>query len=100
MASLRFLAVHAHPDDEVIGTGGTFARYAAEGIHTALVCCTRGEEGEIHDPDLDPSEAAPRLGAIREGELRAATAILGIAEVRLLGYRDSGMAGTTANADP
>ncbi len=100
MASLTLLAVHAHPDDEVIGTGGTFVRYGAEGVRTALVCCTRGEEGEIHDPDLDPAEAAPRLGAIREGELRAAAAILGIAELRFLGYRDSGMDGTAANANP
>lgn len=100
MASLTFLAVHAHPDDEVIATGGTFARYAAEGVRTALVCCTRGEEGEIHDPALDPVEAAPRLDTIREAELRAAAAILGIGDLRILGYRDSGMAGTPANANP
>lgn len=97
---LTFLAVHAHPDDEAIGTGGTFARYAAEGIHTVLVCCTRGEEGEIHDPDLGEQEARPRLGAIREGELRAAAALLGIHELHFLGYRDSGMIGTPPNANP
>lgn len=97
---LTFLAVHAHPDDEAIGTGGTFARYADEGIHTVLVCCTRGEEGEIHDPDLDVAEAKPRLGAIREGELRAAADILGIAELHFLNYRDSGMMGTAPNANP
>jgi N-acetyl-1-D-myo-inositol-2-amino-2-deoxy-alpha-D-glucopyranoside deacetylase len=96
-ATLTLLAVHAHPDDEVICMGGTFARYAAEGLRTALVCCTRGEEGMIHDPALDPAEACPRLGAIREGELRAAARILGIAEVHVLGYRDSGM---PANANP
>src|SRR2546423_7400234 len=77
--------------------GGTFARYAAEGLHTALVCCTRGEEGGILDPALDPAEARPRLGAIREGELRAAAAILGVAAVHMLGYRDSGL---PANANP
>lgn len=97
---LTFLAVHAHPDDEAIGTGGTFVRYAAEGIHTVLVCCTRGEEGEIHDPSLDVEEARPRLGAIREGELRAAAAILDIDELHILGYRDSGMMGTAPNANP
>ena len=95
--TLTLLAVHAHPDDEVICMGGTFARYAAEGLRTALVCCTRGEEGMIHDPVLDPAEAYPRLGAIREGELRAAAGILGIAEVHVLGYRDSGL---PANATP
>ena len=98
--TLTLLAVHAHPDDEVICMGGTFARYAAEGLRTALVCCTRGEEGMIHDPALDPAEARPRLGAIREGELRAAAGILGIAEVQVLGYHDSGMPGMPANANP
>lgn len=97
---LTFLAVHAHPDDESICTAGTFARYAAAGVRTALVCCTRGEEGEIRDPALDATEAQPRLGAIREAELRAATAVLGIAELHLLGYRDSGMAGAESNANP
>ena len=95
--TLTLLAVHAHPDDEVICMGGTFARYAAEGLRTALVCCTRGEEGMIHDPALDPSEARSRLGAIREGELRAAAGILGIAEVHVLDYRDSGL---PDNANP
>jgi len=95
--TLTLLAVHAHPDDEVICMGGTFARYAAEGLRTALVCCTRGEEGMIHDPALDPAEARSRLGAIRECELRAAAAILGIAEVHVLGYRDSGL---PANTNP
>jgi N-acetyl-1-D-myo-inositol-2-amino-2-deoxy-alpha-D-glucopyranoside deacetylase len=95
--TLTLLAVHAHPDDEVICMGGTFARYAAEGLHTALVCCTRGEEGRILDPTLDPAEARPRLGAIREGELRAACRILGIAKLHMLGYHDSGL---PANANP
>jgi N-acetyl-1-D-myo-inositol-2-amino-2-deoxy-alpha-D-glucopyranoside deacetylase len=94
---LTLLAVHAHPDDEVICMGGTLARYAAEGMRTALVCCTRGEEGGILDPALDPAEARPRLGAIREGELHAACGILGIAKVHMLGYRDSGL---PANANP
>ncbi|MEM2983550.1 MAG: PIG-L family deacetylase, partial [Candidatus Bathyarchaeia archaeon] len=40
------LAVHAHPDDESLSTGGTLAKYAAQGVETFLVCCTRGEEGE------------------------------------------------------
>lgn len=96
---LTFMAVHAHPDDESIGTGGTFARYAAEGLRTVLVTCTRGEEGEIHDPALDAVMDQPRLGQIREGELRAATSALGIGALYLLPYRDSGMAGTPANAN-
>lgn len=98
--NLRLMIVHAHPDDEVFGTGGTLLRYAEEGASTVLVCCTLGEEGEIHDPNLDPTEAKPRLGQIREGELRCAANILQIGSVELLGYRDSGMAGTPENDNP
>lgn len=96
---LTLMTVHAHPDDE-IWTGGILADAANRGIHTVLVTATLGEEGEIHDPDLDPEEARHRLAAIREEELARAAAILGIAEVHLLRYRDSGMVGTPANANP
>lgn len=97
---LCLLAVHAHPDDEAIGTGGVLARYAAEGVEVALVCATRGENGEIVDPSLDPEVALPRLGEIREGELRQACAALGVSSLHFLGYRDSGMAGTPENSHP
>lgn len=97
---LTLLVVHAHPDDECLGTGGTLARYSAEGVRTVLVTATKGEEGEIHDPDLTEEEARPRLAEIREGELRRACAILGVGTLEFLGYRDSGMMGTEANARP
>ena len=100
MTELSFLAVHAHPDDESITMGGTLARYAQEGIRTTLVTATRGEVGEILDKDLDPQEAAPRLASIREGELRAACAILGVHELVFLGYEDSGMMGEARNSVP
>ena len=44
-ADRRMLVVHAHPDDETIGTGATMAKYAASGAHVTLVTCTLGEEG-------------------------------------------------------
>src|SRR5437588_4298280 len=94
---LCLMTVHAHPDDEVVSTGGTLARYAAEGIETVLVCATRGEEGEIHDPDLDPKEAQGRLAEIRTQELNCAKEALGIKVLEFLEYRDSGMAGTPPN---
>jgi LmbE family N-acetylglucosaminyl deacetylase len=99
-AKLTLMIVHAHPDDEVIGSGGTFLRYAEEGLATVLVCCTSGEEGEIVDPSFDQAEAKPRLGEIRREELREAAAVLKIGAVELLGYRDSGMAGTEPNENP
>src|SRR5262245_53646132 len=91
---LTLMIVHAHPDDEVIGSGGTFARYAAEGIRTVLVTATLGEEGQIVVPDLNTPEVKARLAEVRREELRKAVAILDISDQEFLGYRDSGMAGT------
>lgn len=96
------LFVHAHPDDESMGTGGTIARLVAEGSRVHLVTCTDGAEGEIHDPTLDQEEARPRLAEIRGAELACSVAALGNGAIQqhLLGYRDSGMMGTDANAHP
>ncbi|RIQ21213.1 N-acetyl-1-D-myo-inositol-2-amino-2-deoxy-alpha-D-glucopyranoside deacetylase [Jiangella rhizosphaerae] len=93
----RLLLVHAHPDDESIGTGATMARYAAEGAHVTLVTCTQGEQGEIVLPEL--AHLAPEhddaLGPHRAGELADAMAQLKVTDHRFLGgpgrYRDSGM---------
>lgn len=98
--SLTLMAVHAHPDDEAIGTGGMFARYAAEGVHTVLVTCTLGEEGEIVDADLDTPQNHAHLADIRREELRSAVAQLGIEHLEVLPYRDSGMIGTPSNEHP
>ncbi len=100
MRPVTILAVRPHPDDECTGTGGIIAYYTSRGVPVGVLTCTLGEEGEILDPDLDPEEARPRLGDIREGELRAACKVLGVSELRLLGYRDSGMQGTEANQRP
>ncbi|MFN8525439.1 MAG: PIG-L family deacetylase [Chloroflexota bacterium] len=99
-ARVDFLAVRPHPDDESSATGGLLAKYAAAGLRTGVVTCTGGEEGEIHDPDLVYEEAFPRLRHIRERELREACEVLGVSEIHLLGYRDSGMMGTDANKHP
>ena len=97
---LTLMIVHAHPDDEVIGSGGTFAHYSDQGVRTVLVTATLGEEGEIVVPDLNTPEVKARLADVRREELRRATAILGIAHQEFLGYRDSGMAGTASNQHP
>ncbi|MBU0493414.1 MAG: PIG-L family deacetylase [Chloroflexi bacterium] len=91
------LAVFAHPDDESFGPGGTLARYAAAGVSVHLVCATRGEAG---GSDQSNPETGADLGDRREEELRCAAKILGLAEVHLLGYRDSGMAGSADNQHP
>jgi len=94
---LTLMAVHAHPDDEAIGTGGVLAHAAASGVKTVLVTCTGGEVGEI-SPHTDVTAAS--LAEVREGELRAACEILNVSHLELLGYRDSGMAGTPDNEHP
>ena len=88
------LAVFAHPDDETFGAGGTLAWYAAQGKRVGVVCATRGEVGPISDPSLATRETLPQ---VREEELRQACAALGVEQVHILGYRDSGMAGTPDN---
>ena len=102
----RLLVVHAHPDDESIGTGATMAKYAAEGARVTLVTCTLGELGEIIPPSMAhlAADSEDRLGEYRIGELAAACAELGVTDHRFLGgagrWRDSGMMGTEANDDP
>ncbi|MGW7382802.1 PIG-L deacetylase family protein [Streptomyces sp. NPDC054794] len=77
MATL--VAFHAHPDDEVLMTGGTLARAAAEGHRVVVVVATDGVVGAV--ADARPS---------RLDELRASAAVLGVARVAHLGYADSG----------
>ena len=91
------LAVHAHPDDECISTGGMLARYASEGVRTILVTCTDGAVGEISDPALATPD---NLVEIRDRELAESVRILNVSRLVKLGYRDSGMAGTADNDNP
>jgi N-acetyl-1-D-myo-inositol-2-amino-2-deoxy-alpha-D-glucopyranoside deacetylase len=97
--------VHAHPDDETIGTGLTMARYAGEGVQVTLVTCTLGELGEILVPELAglAADRADQLGGYRIGELDRAMKALGVTDHRFLGgagaWRDSGMMGDPGNDD-
>ncbi|GFG94822.1 N-acetyl-1-D-myo-inositol-2-amino-2-deoxy-alpha-D-glucopyranoside deacetylase [Mycobacterium timonense] len=96
----RLLFVHAHPDDESLGTGATIAHYAARGADVRVVTCTLGEEGEvIGDRWAELAvDRADQLGGYRIGELTAALRALGVGGPRYLGgagrWRDSGMRGT------
>jgi N-acetyl-1-D-myo-inositol-2-amino-2-deoxy-alpha-D-glucopyranoside deacetylase len=102
----RLLLVHAHPDDETIGTGATMAKYAAEGALVTLVTCTLGEEGEILVADLEhlAADKDDRLGQHRISELATAMEALGVTDHRFLGgpgrWRDSGMMGEPTNDRP
>src|SRR5579859_1968554 len=91
------MAVHAHPDDECLSTGGVLARYGAAGVRTVLVTCTDGAVGEISDPALATPD---NLVEVRSRELDESVRILGVSRLVKLGYRDSGMAGTPDNDNP
>jgi LmbE family N-acetylglucosaminyl deacetylase len=99
---LTLMAVHAHPDDEVTGTGGVLARCAAEGIRTVLVTCTDGACGDgvggvkPGEPGHDPAAVV----AMRQTELEASCAVLQVDHLELLGYADSGMMGWPTNDAP
>jgi LmbE family N-acetylglucosaminyl deacetylase len=83
------MCVLAHPDDESLGTGGTLAKYAAEGLDTFLITATRGERGRFGDAVERPGVDV--VGKIREAELMAAAKELGVREVTVLGYPDGGL---------
>ena len=96
---LTLMAVHAHPDDEAIGTGGILARYSAEGVRTVLVTCTNGELGDAPGglkPDEEGHDEATVV-ALRRCELEASCAVLGVSDLEMLGYHDSGMVGWPQN---
>jgi N-acetyl-1-D-myo-inositol-2-amino-2-deoxy-alpha-D-glucopyranoside deacetylase len=94
------MSVHAHPDDETIGCGGTMAKAVAAGRRVVLVTGTRGELGEIVVPELDTPDNRRRLGELRAVELERAMGHLGVTEWENLGYRDSDMMGRVGNLDP
>lgn len=88
-AALRLLAVLAHPDDETLGNGGTLARYAREGVDVHLITATRGDRGRFRGEKDGPNHPGPAaLATIRERELRAACAVLGVRAFELFDYGD------------
>jgi mycothiol S-conjugate amidase len=107
---LCLLAIHAHPDDEASKGAPTVARYSAEGVRTVLVCCTGGEEGDLHNPalaepgqpfhGLSPEETRALLAEVRPAELARSAEIIGFDQVVMLGYRDSGMPESPSNNHP
>lgn len=90
MSKPCLLVVVAHPDDETFGTGSVLLKAAADGAHTVVVCATRGEAGEVRDGVAVPPGG---VGTLRVAELHAAARALGVAEVEVLAFADSGMEG-------
>ncbi len=97
---LTLLIVHAHPDDESISTGGILLKYSDNGVRTVLTYCTRGEAGDILNPDFVSPQPGLNITEIRKIELENALHVLNVDSVNFLGYRDSGMAGMPENQHP
>ncbi len=97
LSHLSVLAAFGHPDDEGFGCGGLLAMLADRGARITMICATNGDVGEISDPNLATPET---LGQVRRAEMHRAMDVTGIADVRFLGYRDSGMQGTGDNDHP
>jgi LmbE family N-acetylglucosaminyl deacetylase len=78
--------VAAHPDDEVLGVGGTMSMLAAAGVRLRLIAVT---DGEASHPELDP-EAVAR---VRTTESAAARDVLGVEDIEVFRLRlpDTGL---------
>lgn len=97
LAGKSLLSIMAHPDDETFGMGGTLALYASLGVKVHLVTATRGEAGEVEPHYL---EGYANIAELRSHELNCASKLLNLTTVTYLGYEDSGMAGSSYNANP
>ena len=105
LVGYRVVAVHAHPDDEALFTGGTLADFARRGADVTVVTCTLGEEGEVIGERLAglTVDEADQLGGARVRELDDSLAAMGARGVLLGGagcFRDSGMEGSPAHEKP
>ena len=80
------------------------------GVRTVLVCCTGGEEGDVNNPalkepgmpfdGLDLVAQRKLLAELRPKELERSVEVIGFSKLHMLGYRDSGMAGSESNSNP
>ncbi|GGG11528.1 hypothetical protein GCM10007304_26960 [Rhodococcoides trifolii] len=91
---LRVLGIFAHPDDETICAGGTLAKYASDGADVRVVSFTKGGGGQIRDAS---TATRATLTAVREKELAAAGAELGLAETQCLDFVDGDLGAVAAS---
>lgn len=82
----HILVVFPHPDDEAFGVSGTLAAQIHNGTPVTYACLTLGEMGRnMGSPPFANRETLP---LIRKQELQDAANVIGIKDLRMLGYRD------------
>ena len=82
----RVLVVAAHPDDEVLGCGGTIARHADAGDQVQVLIVAEGATSRQNQ--RDPIQARDELSALAQAS-QTAGLILGAAGVELLDLPDN-----------
>lgn len=82
---MTILVIAAHPDDEVLGCGGTIARYSAEGHDVHIAFLGEGISARYGGRDLAPAGHIQKL----EADAKAAAAILGARSVSFAGLPDN-----------
>ncbi|UBH22244.1 bacillithiol biosynthesis deacetylase BshB2 [Macrococcus armenti] len=82
----QVLMIFPHPDDEAFGVSGTIMKHIDNGTPVTYACLTLGQMGRnLGNPPFATRESLPK---IREKELEAACAAMGITDLRKMGYRD------------
>ncbi|MDD4802398.1 MAG: PIG-L family deacetylase [Syntrophomonas sp.] len=81
-----------HPDDDIIGCGGSIAKHIQQGNTVAIVYMTSGEAGSLqYSPE--------QLAQIREEEARRAAGSLGVTAITFLGNLDGYLEYNKENLD-
>lgn len=79
----NILVVAGHPDDEVLGCGGTIARHASEGDIVQVIFMADGVSSRVSASDYDLSQ--------RNASAENAANILGVSQTHYLGLPDNRM---------
>lgn len=82
---MNVLIVAAHPDDEVLGCGGTMARYAAEGNDIHILILGEGVTSRYKNPADAPSEELAQL----HEQAQTVGSFLGAKSVAMGGFPDN-----------
>lgn len=82
----QVLVIFPHPDDEAFGVSGTMSRYVDMGVPLTYACLTFGDMGR--NLGYPPFATRESLHMIRKKEVEESARLIGLDDLRLLGYRD------------